>query len=402
MMASASAESVRAREEKDEAENVETANPEEHVAFLAKWGEGKTRATAHICNHICLSSSANISRALVSATAKAAVYSSAGKIFGDAKTSVPALSAELVGHLVGDKGGGVLSDLQKNIVAWCETKKTLVGSVFGTSQSESIETLTKTLQKGEGWPVADRERTARELLLRYDDDHLAHCEEAFETGEELLRHKHVCSFRPTQCPHEGCVEVFSANVARGHDSSCPHKLLQCPLGCDLEVPRRLVNTHVAQECDRRPAECPFQHMGCDVSVDAGTLETHCRTCVSDHLVLVAGRLGTLGDITKESDAKHAALSVVVADCAGRLTSAARQMDGLEMASLTAEKTAFAAIAAAKKTEKEHDTLLAGVFKAIAGLEAESKKQRKEITVVVAAVEKLSKAHESAVKAMATK
>ena len=73
-----------------------------------------------------------------------------------------------------------------------------------------------------------------------------------------------------------------------------------------------------------------------------------------------------------------------------------------MASLTAEKTAFAAIAAAKKTEKEHDMLLAGVAKAIAGLEAESKKQRKEITVVVAAVEKLSKAHESAVKAMATK
>ena len=93
MMASASAESVRAREEKDEAENVETANPEEHVAFLAKWGEGKTRATAHICNHICLSSSANISRALVSATAKAAVYSSAGKIFGDAKTSVPPRSS---------------------------------------------------------------------------------------------------------------------------------------------------------------------------------------------------------------------------------------------------------------------------------------------------------------------
>ena len=47
-------------------------------------------------------------------------------------------------------------------------------------------------------------------------------------------------------------------------------------------------------------------------------------------------------------------------------------------------------------------MLAGVAKAIAGLEAESKKQRKEITVVVAAVEKLSKAHESAVKAMATK
>ena len=206
MMASASAESVRAREARDETEKDENGHPEEHVAFLEKWNQGTTRgASACRCSFVCLGSSANVSRALLSATAKAAVYQSAGKIFGDARSAVPTLSAELVGHLVGDKGGlrdgtgsaGVLSDLHKHIEAWCESKKTWTGGLsesFGgaKAQSEAVDVLTKSLSKGEGWLVADRERTALELLLLYDKNQLAHCEETYETGEELLRHKCVC------------------------------------------------------------------------------------------------------------------------------------------------------------------------------------------------------------------
>ena len=106
MMTATSAEATAAREERDEAESEENANPEEQVAFLAKWNEGKTRAAVCRCSHICLTSTHNISRALLCAIAKAAVYQSAGKIFGDPKAGIAPLSADLVAYLEGDKGGG--------------------------------------------------------------------------------------------------------------------------------------------------------------------------------------------------------------------------------------------------------------------------------------------------------
>ena len=418
MMASASAESVRAREARDETEKDENGHPEEHVAFLEKWNQGKTRgASACRCSFVCLGSSANVSRALLSATAKAAVYQSAGKIFGDARSAVPTLSAELVGHLVGDKGGlrdgtgsaGVLSDLHKHIEAWCESKKTWTGGLsesFGgaKAQSEAVDVLTKSLSKGEGWLVADRERTALELLLLYDKNQLAHCEETYETGEELLRHKCVCSFRPTQCENAGCVEVFSANVAGGHDAHCPHKMLPCPQGCGESVKRSGLPIHIETECARRPAECPFKNLGCDARCDAGTLERHVREETHAHLALVAASLRGIVYDAATRDAKTAALSLAVADVVGRIAGpVTRQMDGLELAAESAEKTALTAVAVAKKTEKEHDALFAGVAKAIANLEAESKAQKKAIAAVVVSVEKLTKctkAHEDAVKAMA--
>ena len=93
MMTATSAEATAAREVPEEAENEENAHPEEHVAFRAKWNEGKTRSLACRCSYVCLTSTHNISRALLCAVAKAAVYQSAGKIFGDPKAAVAPLSA---------------------------------------------------------------------------------------------------------------------------------------------------------------------------------------------------------------------------------------------------------------------------------------------------------------------
>jgi|TARA_B110000879_G_scaffold177582_1_gene232211 predicted KAP-like P-loop ATPase len=120
--------------------------------------------------------------------------------------------------------------------------------------------------------------------------------------------------------------------------------------------------------------------------------------------LVAASLRGIVYDAATRDAKTAALSLAVADVVGRIAGpVTRQMDGLELAAESAEKTALTAVAAAKKTEKEHDALFAGVAKAIANLEAESKAQKKAIAAVVVSVEKLTKctkAHEDAVKAMA--
>jgi DNA anti-recombination protein RmuC len=98
----------------------------------------------------------------------------------------------------------------------------------------------------------------------------------------------------------------------------------------------------------------------------------------------------LGERNDASDQKTAALAVAVADVAGRMTAAARDVGGLERAAQAAETSAANARAAVKKTEKEHDALLAGVAKAIAALESEAKKQRKEIAAVMQAMDKLAK------------
>ena len=404
MMTATSAEATAAREERDEAESEENANPEEQVAFLAKWNEGKTRAAVCRCSHICLTSTHNISRALLCAIAKAAVYQSAGKIFGDPKAGVAPLSADLVAYLEGDKGGGatgatptagVLSDLQRDVQEWTTSKKTAfasLGETFGGAKAsdDAAEALEKSLARGDGWSVADRERVSRELLLRYDRECLAHCEDAFETPEELLRHKARCAFRPTQCPNEECVEVFSANVAGAHDATCPFKLLPCPQKCGSDVQRRAMRAHLAGACDRRPATCPLAAFGCGARCDAGTLDAHVRDAAPAHVELLARRVEALGGGMERADQKTAALAVAVADVAGRMTAAARDVGGLERAAQAAETSAANANAAAKKTEKEHDALLAGVAKAIAALESEAKKQRKEIAAVMQAMDKLAK------------
>ena len=399
MMTATSAEATAAREVPDEAENEENAHPEEHVAFRAKWNEGKSRSLACRCSYVCLTSTHNISRALLCAVAKAAVYQSKGKIFGDPKAAIEPLSADLLAKLEGGKGAGerrqVLSDLQRDIQEWKTSKKTAfasLGETFGGAKAsdDAAEVLEKTISRGDGWSVADRERVSRELLLRYDRNCLAHCEEAFETPEELLRHKTRCAFRPTQCPNDECVEVFCANVAGVHDQTCPFKLLPCPQKCGSDVQRRAMRAHLADECDRRPATCPFAALGCGARCDAGTLDAHVRDAAPAHVALLARRVEALRESAERADGKTAALAVAVADVAGRVTSAARDVSGLERAAQAAETSAANAHAAAKKTKKEHDALLAGVAKAIAALESESKKQRKEIAAVVQAMDKLAK------------
>jgi homogentisate solanesyltransferase len=272
---------------------------EDKAAFLEKRPEG----SANRCSFMCLTSTANIGRALTAAVAKASVYQCAGKPFADPKACVGPLAADLVEYLAGDVGGGdpgegaagALSDLHSAMEAWTTSKKSWLGSVGETfskaSQADAIDALKSAVFKGEGWKVSDRERVSRELLLRvrhascpngsgvsrtagfsvlltrsvpshfllqYDRGKLAHCEEAFETADALYEHKLACAFRPVQCPNEGCAEVFGANAAGGHDALCAFKVLECPRGCGEGVTRRELEAHVTSTCAKRPVECPFR------------------------------------------------------------------------------------------------------------------------------------------------
>ena len=401
---------------------------EDKAAFLEKRPEG----SANRCSFMCLTSTANIGRALTAAVAKASVYQCAGKPFADPKACVGPLAADLVEYLAGDVGGGdpgegaagALSDLHSAMEAWTTSKKSWLGSVGETfskaSQTDAIDALKSAVFKGEGWKVSDRERVSRELLLRvrhascpngsgvsrtagfsvlltrsvpshfllqYDRGKLAHCEEAFETADALYEHKLACAFRPVQCPNEGCAEVFGANAAGGHDALCAFKVLECPRGCGEGVTRRELEAHVTSTCAKRPVECPFASLGCDVETFAGTLEAHCVECAPSHLELVAERVSRLDTSARDGDAKLASMAGSLAMLEPRL----REMSTLrEEVEETAAKTE-----ASERAHAETEKLLAGAVRNIASVEAELKTTRRDLALVMSTVDRMVKAQERA-------
>jgi len=125
------------------------------------------------CTHVCIATTENIARSLVEAVAKAAVFQTL-KPFGDPRTVVAPLSAELVTFLMGgscaEGSAGVLSDLMHNLESWTISKKSFLSSfVSAASQSDTIAKLKLDLTRcetSEGFNPSDRERMSRELLLR--------------------------------------------------------------------------------------------------------------------------------------------------------------------------------------------------------------------------------------------
>ena len=158
------------------------AGVEDKAAFLEKWSEGKKDASACRCSHMCLSSLQNLSRNLLDAVAKASVYQTAGKPFGDPKACIAPLSVDLIMYLVEDADGavpgeskaGVLSDLHHGIATWVESKRSFLNNFSLSSQTDAIDALRLDMSRGEGWKVTDRERVTRELLLRVRPFRLSH------------------------------------------------------------------------------------------------------------------------------------------------------------------------------------------------------------------------------------
>ena len=112
------------------------------------------------------------------------------------------------------------------------------------------------------WPEAQRTELAALLLRRYDQPKTAHCTLSFDTLDELAAHKKECAFRPFSCTHKGCFDTFSAHLFIAHDAKCTFKLVDCPLACNLTVPRADMQQHLQLECMHRDVQCPYSELGC--------------------------------------------------------------------------------------------------------------------------------------------
>jgi hypothetical protein len=369
---------------------------EDSASFKRAWAGARDAATSCRCAHLCLASHANVSRALVDAIAKAAVFQTAGKPFGDANDLVAKLATDLVAKLMkfaddAENGKSGLAPNLADLAAWINEWVTRKRSFFGEfgamwskeKQTEAVERVRQDVARGECWPAADRERVSRELLLRYDRGKVAHCEEAFATEDELFEHKKKCAFRPTQCPNEGCMEVHGANVAAAHDAQCPHKIVKCPNACDsTNVTRRALKMHVDLECPRRPVTCPFAPFGCASHVYAGTLRAHMKEHAHDHVADLAKRVGRMSDAAEKTEAKVAEMAVALADVGPNLGKVGNLSK--ELFDTTAKATIV------EKGLLDLEKLVVSMGKALANLEVQVKQQRKDIGIVMTAVDRVAK------------
>ena len=94
-----------------------------------------------------------------------------------------------------------------------------------------------------------------------------------------------CEFSLTLCPNKNCDVEVSLKFLSTHIKSCPYKLISCPLGCGDTIERKKENIHVLEVCSLREVPCPFQNIGCSVTVIAKDLVAHIEKDSHSHLLL---------------------------------------------------------------------------------------------------------------------
>lgn len=110
----------------------------------------------------------------------------------------------------------------------------------------------------------ERMEVAMLIIHRHDLNFKFHCETVM-CGDE-------CEYAVVQCENENCATDLSRKWVSKHDTICVHKKVSCTRSCGEIIPRRLMDTHLSNDCDLRPAVCTFADIGCE----AGTLCVYSR------------------------------------------------------------------------------------------------------------------------------
>ena len=104
----------------------------------------------------------------------------------------------------------------------------------------------------------ERMEVAELLIQRHDHSNKFHCNTVM-CGEQ-------CEFAIVVCENENCGTLLSKKWVAKHDMTCVHKVVPCTRSCGEVVPRRLMESHLNQDCDLRPVQCTFSDLGCQAGV----------------------------------------------------------------------------------------------------------------------------------------
>ena len=71
----------------------------------------------------------------------------------------------------------------------------------------------------------------------------------------------LCSEREYECPDCSMKDVYRV-ITGPHQDVCERKKVKCEKECDCILERRLVQDHVAQDCDYTEVSCKYALLGC--------------------------------------------------------------------------------------------------------------------------------------------
>lgn len=102
-----------------------------------------------------------------------------------------------------------------------------------------------------------------------------------------ISHHHLedCQQRPYSCDY--CCDYYSTceNVTVNHWLVCPSRPISCPNECGVYPEKKNLQRHLSEQCEMAVIKCHFYGVGCEVTVERRSMQTHLENNVMTHLSL---------------------------------------------------------------------------------------------------------------------
>lgn len=188
---------------------------------------------------------------------------------------------------ISDHPYDIISDMVDDFAS---SKRNLFSRVSGWLLSEKredkIDDFVQEMEINGFWLTDRREAIAQTLVKNVDFKNTFHCDQKFNTDEELTEHVTNCGFRTMNCANEGCTTVFCASHMEKHDSVCPFKIIPCEQRCSDNIMRREMDRHCITVCPMKLVNCPFYAVGCQSSVPQCMIQQHHSEDLHSHLLYI--------------------------------------------------------------------------------------------------------------------
>ena len=107
------------------------------------------------------------------------------------------------------------------------------------------------------------------------------CDVIFPRSELDFHLKHSCVKREMECEH--CTKSIVYEKLIDHYEECLEYLVRCPNNCNVDLKRKLIDSHLVLECPNMVVECPYKKFGCEEELPKCELEEHKITNRIQHL-----------------------------------------------------------------------------------------------------------------------
>ena len=161
----------------------------------------------------------------------------------------------------------------------------------GVPSQSMVKSRNKILELQAKCPIATRGCSWNGKMVQVKE-HLTVCEkvvvkcfnvcDVFLPRSELELHlKSLCVKRPVICEH--CNEYFMYKKLTNHYLMCLEYKVPCPNNCNVNLERKLLDSHLELECPNTVVNCPHKNYGCRQEILRRDLVEHTKINQIQHL-----------------------------------------------------------------------------------------------------------------------